>query len=83
MGPVLRPFRATACERALTNGAWDDNAIAKASTALFTELAPVTDIRASREYRQAVAGNLLLRFYHATTRPDGASTVWNYRAPTL
>jgi xanthine dehydrogenase iron-sulfur cluster and FAD-binding subunit A len=32
--------------------------------ALAGDYAPITDLRASREYRSLVAGNLLRRFFH-------------------
>ena len=43
-----------------------DGAVADAQTALLTEIAPIDDIRSTREYRARVAANLLAEFWTAT-----------------
>ena len=40
--------------------------VADAQAALLTEIAPIDDIRSTREYRQRVASNLLAEFWDAT-----------------
>jgi xanthine dehydrogenase small subunit len=42
-------------------------AIADAQAALLTEIAPIDDIRSTRDYRARVAANLLAEFWNATT----------------
>jgi xanthine dehydrogenase small subunit len=41
--------------------------MAEAQAALLTEIAPIDDIRSTREYRSRVAANLLEEFWNATT----------------
>jgi xanthine dehydrogenase small subunit len=57
------PQRARHAERSLMEGGWSLAGIDAAVAALATDFAPLTDLRASREYRLTAAGNLLRRFY--------------------
>lgn len=57
------PRRARHAERALIGGGWSLAGIEAAVAALATDFDPLTDLRASREYRLTAAGNLLRRFY--------------------
>jgi len=57
------PQRARHAERALIGGGWTLNGIEASIAALATDFEPLTDLRASREYRVKAAGNLLRRFY--------------------
>jgi xanthine dehydrogenase small subunit len=57
------PQRARHAERALMGGGWTLNGIEASIAALATDFEPLTDLRASREYRLKAAGNLLRRFY--------------------
>ena len=57
------PRRARHAERALQDGGWNRAGIEAAVAALATDFEPLTDLRASREYRLTAAGNLLRRFY--------------------
>ena len=69
-GMAATPARASACEAALIGQPWSlDTAIA-AGTALQDDFTPITDFRASRDYRARVAGNLLQRLYLETTQHD-------------
>jgi xanthine dehydrogenase small subunit len=54
--------RAAAAERALTGQPWTLAGIAAAQAALATDFQPMTDLRATGEYRLAVAAALLERF---------------------
>jgi xanthine dehydrogenase small subunit len=60
--------RAPSTEAALAGKPWTRQSISAALPALAQDYAPITDMRASREYRLQVARNLLDRFYfeHAT-----------------
>jgi xanthine dehydrogenase small subunit len=62
-GMAAIPARAPNAEKALTGKTWSDATIASAITALATDFTPMTDARASLEYRLQAAGNMLRRFY--------------------
>jgi xanthine dehydrogenase small subunit len=55
--------RATSAESALTGRDWDQEAVNSAKAALARDFTPISDLRASGDYRLRVAGNLLQRFY--------------------
>lgn len=57
------PARARHAEAALLDAPWSPAAVAAASAALAQDFTPLTDARATREYRLKAAGNLLQRFY--------------------
>jgi len=78
MAPV--PKRAEQCEKALTGAAWNQTTVEKAIQALSRDFQPITDVRATDDYRLRVAGNLLHRFFAETDQPDQPATVWNYAA---
>lgn len=61
--------RATACEASLTGQAWNEATLRDARQALAGDYTPMSDMRASADYRQRTAVNLLQRFY-LETRPD-------------
>jgi xanthine dehydrogenase small subunit len=58
------PKRATSAESALTGKAWSEASVRAAMAALSSDFAPMSDMRASAEYRMQVAQNHLLRFWH-------------------
>lgn len=70
------PKRARALEAALTGAPWSRASIEKAMPLLSNDFQPITDMRASRDYRALVAGNLLQRFY-ADTADTGSASVWS------
>jgi xanthine dehydrogenase small subunit len=55
--------RARHAERALIDGGWTMTGIEASIAALATDFEPLSDLRASREYRLRAAGNLLRRFH--------------------
>jgi xanthine dehydrogenase small subunit len=55
--------RAYHAERALIDGGWTLTGIEASIAALATDFKPLSDLRASGEYRLRTAGNLLRRFY--------------------
>lgn len=69
-GMAATPKRAAAAEAALTGMKWDKDSLAAAMVAMDADFTPMTDMRASAEYRQSVAKNLLKRFYIETTMPQ-------------
>jgi len=69
--------RAAHCEAALNGEQWNEVSIARAMDALADDFAPISDMRASAEYRLRGAQNLLRRFYLETTG-EFAQTVYSY-----
>ncbi|MBM3347827.1 MAG: xanthine dehydrogenase small subunit, partial [Betaproteobacteria bacterium] len=65
------PQRAAHLEAALMGKPWTGAGVADALPALPADFKPISDMRASGEYRLRVAGNLLLRLQQET--PDAAS----------
>ncbi len=57
------PKRATACEQALNGNTWDLETINQAMQAMLDDFTPLTDMRASAQYRMRVAQNLMQRFF--------------------
>jgi len=74
-GMAPTPKRALACETALRGKPWTQATIAEGQRALRTDYAPISDMRASKEYRSRVAENLLLKFFIETTAADAESRV--------
>ena len=66
-GMAATPKRAKAVEAALIGKTWNTAAIEAALPAFAVDYQPITDMRASAEYRLLVAQNLLRRFYLETT----------------
>ena len=60
-GMAAVPKMATHCERALRGKTLDAGLLPEARAALALDFNPITDLRASKEYRVAVAQNLLNR----------------------
>lgn len=70
-GMAAIPKRATACEAALIGKTWTRENIEAAMDALDSDFAPMSDMRASSDYRRTLARNLLLKFFLETTGADG------------
>ncbi|NDW52738.1 xanthine dehydrogenase small subunit [Aliiroseovarius sp. PrR006] len=62
-GMAATPKRATAAETVLVGQPWSAEVFDAAAKALAQDFSPLTDWRASAEYRLLVAGNLLRRFH--------------------
>ena len=80
-GMAAVPQRARQCEAALRGRPWSDATIETALQALAEDYQPLTDMRASAQYRARVAGNLLKRFY-LDTRGVEATDIWGQRKNT-
>lgn len=65
-GMAATPKRAANVEQALMGQVWHEAAIEQAKVALNKDFSPLSDGRASSDYRQQVAANLLQRFYLST-----------------
>ncbi|WP_116474399.1 xanthine dehydrogenase small subunit [Zobellella maritima] len=62
-GMAAVPKRASSCEQALIGQDWNRDTIKAAMTALEGDFQPLSDFRASKEYRSKTAANLLYKFY--------------------
>ena len=65
-GMAATAKRATSTEAALNGQPWNEATARAAMTALAIDYAPLSDMRASSEYRLSTAQNLLYRFYLET-----------------
>ena len=65
-GMAAIPKRAYLCEQALVGQTFNQQTLAIAKEAILSEFNPLSDVRASREYRLQCACNLLERYYHET-----------------
>jgi xanthine dehydrogenase small subunit len=61
------PARARQCERALIGRPWTEASILAAVPALAQDFAPLSDMRASADYRSRVAANLVRKFQIETS----------------
>jgi xanthine dehydrogenase small subunit len=66
-GMAATPKRASAVEAALVGKPWTVATVEAAIPAFATDYQPLTDMRASAEYRLLAAQNLLRRFFFETT----------------
>jgi xanthine dehydrogenase small subunit len=74
--------RATDAEAAIAGKPWNEATVRAAQDALAADFTPLTDLRASREYRLQVARNLLQRLWLETRAHDAlAATQTNVWAP--
>ena len=62
-GVAATPARARATEAALRDQPWNEITVHAAIDTLRAEFAPISDMRASGDYRRQVLGNLLWRFW--------------------
>jgi xanthine dehydrogenase small subunit len=71
-GMAATPKRAAAAEAALTGQPWTRATVEAAAKALAQDFTPITDMRASADYRLAAAKNMLIR---AFLDAEGAASV--------
>lgn len=69
-GMAGTPMRAAKCEAALTGKPWNEASLEAARMALAQDFAPMSDMRASSEYRMMVARNLLTKLFIETGSPE-------------
>ena len=69
--------RARHCEAAVAGQPWNEATIERAVAALADDFAPISDMRASADYRLRGVQNLLRRFY-LETRGELNETVYSY-----
>ena len=74
-GVAATPLRARATEAALVGQPWTMAVARRAGDVLRTEGTPITDTRASADYRRAMLGEALPRFFAELGDPRGSSEV--------
>ncbi|BCM16672.1 xanthine dehydrogenase small subunit [Mesorhizobium sp. J8] len=79
-GMAATPKRATAVEKALVGKTWNEATVEAAMAEYARDFTPLTDMRASAEYRALAARNLLLRFFVETTGTKAPLQVSRYEA---
>jgi len=65
-GMAAIPKRALLTEKLLTGGKWDESSVTAAMGKLAKDFTPLSDMRASADYRGRATANLLYRFYLET-----------------
>lgn len=70
-GVAATPIRARNTEQYLLDKKWEDNTVTVAISTLRDEFQPLSDMRASADYRRTASANLLRRFY-LHTHPNHA-----------
>jgi xanthine dehydrogenase small subunit len=69
--------RASNCEAAFAGAPWNEATVEKACAALADDFSPISDMRASAEFRLIATQNLLRRFYLETVN-EAPQTVYVY-----
>lgn len=77
-GMAATPRRARACEQALTGADWNVAGVEPAVAALANDFQPITDFRASQDYRRRIAGNLLRRLAAEALQGTTDLSVWGH-----
>lgn len=79
-GMAGTPKRAFAVEKALLGQPWNESTVERAMEKYVEDYTPLSDMRATAEYRALAARNLLLRFYLETTSGAAPAQVSRYEA---
>ena len=79
-GMAATPKRASAVEASLVGRPWTEETVEAAMAKYAEDFTPLTDMRATAEYRALAARNLLLRFYMETTGTKAPLQVSRYEA---
>src|SRR6185312_5934700 len=79
-GMAATPKRASAVEKALIGKPWSEVTVEAAMAEYATDFSPLTDMRATAEYRSMAARNLLLRFFAETSGIKGPVQVSRHEA---
>ena len=69
-GMAAIPKRAALTEQSLIGQSWDETMVNNARLKLAEDFTPMTDMRASADYRKRASANLLYRFYLETRSED-------------
>lgn len=79
-GMAATPKRPSAVEKALLGKPWTEATVKMAMAEYANDFTPLTDMRASAEYRALAAKNLLLRFFAETTGTKAPIQISRYEA---
>ena len=77
-GMAAIPKRASLCEQALTGAPGTMATIEQAKAALQQDFSPISDFRASKDYRMLVATNMLTRYFVEIETPEVETRVTAY-----
>ena len=77
-GMAATPIRAAHAEASLLNTSWTYDNVEKAMFALRNDFSPLSDFRASKEYRMLTAENLLKKFYLELQNTEIETRVTSY-----
>jgi len=77
------PKRAFACEKALLGKEASETNIALAMTALAQDFSPLSDVRASSEYRMQVAKNLVRKCFYELEQIHASTRIETFEVDTL
>ncbi|MBV1811840.1 xanthine dehydrogenase small subunit [Pseudomonas viridiflava] len=77
-GMAAIPKRASACEQALMGQRWNSETVEHACAALGDDFTPLSDFRASKEYRLLSARNLLRKCFIELQTPHTPTRVTHY-----
>ena len=77
-GMAAIPKRAKHCEQALINQPWTMDTVAQAKQALLKDFSPMSDVRASKDYRMLVAQNLIEKCFIEWQQRNIETRVVNY-----
>jgi xanthine dehydrogenase small subunit len=77
------PKRAFACEQALIGKEPTEKNISTAMTALGTDFSPLSDVRASSEYRMQVAKNLVRKCFYELAQTHASTRIETFETNTL
>nr|WP_314875740.1 xanthine dehydrogenase small subunit [uncultured Pseudomonas sp.] len=77
-GMAAIPKRARACEAALRGKPWNQATLERACQALSEDFSPLSDFRASKEYRLLTAQNLLRKYFIELQSPHIETRVTDY-----
>ena len=79
-GMAATPKRAPAVEACLVGSSWTEDTARAAMAAMEQDFTPITDWRASADYRMRVSKNLLMRLYIETTDTEAETRMVGDRA---
>ena len=75
-GMAGTPMRASSAEAAISGQPWSEDTFDAAAESLTQDFRPLSDWRASAEYRMLSAQNLLRRFFLEHDTAEGAAAHW-------
>ncbi len=82
-GVAGTPVRAQQTEAALQGKPWTEATVQQAMRVLQAEFSPISDMRASGDYRRTVLGNLLQRFWLESQGGGAPASIAQLQAPHL